>query len=230
MSTDALKIASNWTALHSLAPDRFDAYSRPHDKDKLDAIARYAWNIDVSKALQPKLHALEVTFRNQLHNALTALYGANWYDTPRLLQQAHINQVNDAKATLTGARKPHDPGRIVASLSFGFWTKLYGRNYDMTIGRTTVHSVFPHYSGTAHLQRSLIAPILRDIRLLRNRVAHFEHVAFDPDLPRYHQQMVSLITWMNPQMATLSDIGDNVLEVYGRTWRDYRSIAEALFG
>ncbi len=230
MSTDPLKISANWTALHSLAPDRFDAYSRPQDKDRLDSIARYAWNIDVSKALQPKLHAVEVTFRNQLHNALTVLHGANWYDTPRLLHQAQVSQVNDAKATLTSARKPHDPGRIVAGLSFGFWTKLYGRNYDMTIGRMTVHSVFPHYSGTAHLQRALIAPILRDIRLLRNRVAHFEHVVFDPDLPRYHQQMVSLITWMNPQMASISDIGDDLLSIYGRTWRDYRSIAETLFG
>ncbi len=145
MSIDPLKITAHWAAIHALAPDRFAAYRRPNDKDELDAIARYAWNIDVSKALHPKLHILEVTFRNQLHNALTSLYGQRWYDRPGLLRKASSDKVDVAKRDLTRSGKPHDPGRIVASLSFGFWTELYGPTYDPSIGRRTIIRVFPHY-------------------------------------------------------------------------------------
>jgi hypothetical protein len=230
MSTNPATITANWTALYTLAPDRFDAYRRPQDVDELDPISRYAWNIDVSKALHPKLHVLEIAFRNQLHNSLTALYGATWYDNPGLLRPRQRDEVSSSKDKLTSASKPHSPGRVIAGLSFGFWTALYSPRYDFSIGRRTVQSVFPHYSGSAHLERSLIAPMLNDIRKLRNRVSHFEHIAFDPQLPRYHREISDLIAWMNPQMADLSDIGDNLLLVYGKTWKAYRPVVEQLFG
>ena len=67
----------------------------------------------------------------------------------------------------------------------------------------------------------MIAPLLRDARLLRNRVSHFEHVAFDASLPRFHRLMADLIAWMHPQIAELSDIGDDFLLVYGKTWTDW---------
>ena len=70
MSTIFPNAATNWASLRALAPDRFDAYRRPGDADELDAIARYIWNIEVSKSLHHKLSVLEVTFRNQLNNAL----------------------------------------------------------------------------------------------------------------------------------------------------------------
>lgn len=222
-----LNIQANWPAVRTLAPERFDAYRKPGDQDELDAIARYAWNIDVSKALHPKLHILEVSFRNQLHNALTALYGSAWYDRPRLLRAGEAAKIAKAKDELTQKRRPHDPGRIVAALSFGFWTSLYGHRYETTIGRQTPRMVFPLFPGTP--ARAIAAMRLREMRFLRKRISHFEHVAFDPHLPRLHQEAGSLIGWMHPQMAELSDVGDDFLAVYGRTWKAYRPVIEMLF-
>lgn len=230
MATNPAKISTHWQAIRATAPDRFDAYKRHGDADELDALARYVWNIELSKALHPKLHVLEVTFRNQLHNALTALYGPRWFDLPTLLQPNSANKVLVAKQELTRAGKPHGPGQIVASLSFGFWTQLYGPVYDSNIGRRTVAHVFPHYKGPAHLQRSLIAPLLKNARLLRNRVSHFEHIAFDPKMPTVHQEISKLIEWMNPELAEISSVGDDLLSIYGKTWRAYRPTVEDLFG
>jgi hypothetical protein len=230
MSTDKNKVIANWAALHQLAPNRFDAYRRANDTDELDAIARYVWNMEVSKSLHTKLHIVEVTFRNQLNLALNLHYGASWYDNPSVLSPETRLIVGKVKDELTRLGRPLDPGRVVAGLSFGFWTELYGQRYETRIGIKTLRAVFPHYSGTLPLRRSLISGILKDIRLLRNRVAHLEPIIFDPDLPIRHEQMANLISWMNPQMAKLSDIKDNLREVYGGTWKPYRSAIEVTFG
>lgn len=223
-----LNIQTNWTAIRNLAPERFDAYKKPGDQDELDAVARYAWNMDVSKALHPKLHVLEVTFRNQLHNSLTGLYGENWYDRPGLLRPSEASKIFSAKSDLSRLRRPHAPGRIVAALSFGFWTSLFGQDYVTTIGRQTPRLIFPHFPG-GRPTRGIAARHLREMRFLRNRISHFEHVAFDPHLPNLHREIGDLIRWMHPQMAELSDVGDNFLSVYGKTWRAYRPVVETLF-
>ncbi|MFQ6540029.1 MULTISPECIES: hypothetical protein [Aphanothece] len=191
-------------------------------------MARYLWNIDVSRSLHPVLHVAEVTFRNQLHNALTGLHGATWYDTPHLLTGKALAKVAEAKSNLARDRKPLDPGRIVAALSFGFWTSLYDRQYQGQIVNRTLQAVFPHYLGRA-LTRTAIAPRLRDLRFLRNRISHFEPVAFNPQLPQRHADAMELISWMHPSMATLVRAIDHFPRIYGQSWVAYRPEVTALF-
>lgn len=222
--------ATNWARLRALAPDRFDAYRRPSDADELDAIARYIWNIEVSKSMHPKLSVLEVTFRNQLNNALASLYGPTWFDLPFPLSQAQRAEVAKAKQALTRMGRPHDPGRIVAELSFGFWTQLYGKSHEQGIVRPTIRTVFPNYTGPGPLRRSTVAAPLREARLLRNRVSHLEQIVFDVNLPNRHREICEVIRWMHAPMAELSDAVDDFMMVYGQTWRAYRPNAEALFG
>ncbi|MGV3616695.1 MAG: hypothetical protein ACO1SV_15315 [Fimbriimonas sp.] len=225
-----MKISANWAAFQALAPDRFDAFKRPGDADELAAISRYVWNMAVCSTLQPGFHAVEVAFRNQVHNALTTLHGPTWYDTPGLLTGSELVKVADAKRTLTGQGRPLDPGRVVAELHFGFWTRLYGAHHEQNIIRPTIHLVCPLYTGTQQLRRAVVATPLRNIRLLRNRVSHHEPVVFDPQLPTYHHQIIELVVWMNPQMADLTAIVDNFLAIYGKTWKGYLPIVETMFG
>lgn len=227
MSTPNAKILSTWASLESLAKDRFDAYRRSGDADELDAIARYVWAIDVAKSLHPKLHALDVTFRNQVHNAISRLHGVTWYDLPALMAPDDLRKVAAARQNLQLLRKIETPGRIVAELSFGFWTSLYGRHHEHDIVRPTIQAVFPLYSGAQRLQRGVIATRLRDARFLRNRISHFEHVAFDVRLPSVHAEACEMISWMNPEMALMSDIGDDFRKVYGQSWQAYRPLLQA---
>ncbi len=222
-------IQANWTAIHGLAPERFDAYLRTGDKDQLDAVARYAWNIAVCQELQSQLHLVEITFRNQLHNALTGLHAVTWFNNTQLLSPDEQKSVDRAKKQLQQLRRPYDPGRVVAELNFGFWTQLYGKSHENDIVRPTIHSVFPHYSGTTSLKRAAVSGPLREIRLVRNRISHHEHVVFDPNLPKVHSDMVKLLQWMHPQMAELAGIQDGFLSVYGKSWPEFRGIVETLF-
>ena len=133
----------NWTAIRTLAPDRFDAFQRPGDADELDAICRYSWNMAVCCSLQANLHILEVTFRNKVHNALSVIHTDRWFENPRLMTLSEQSAVIRAKQSLHRMKRPEDTGRIVAELNFGFWTGLFGKEHEHDIIRPTIRTVFP---------------------------------------------------------------------------------------
>lgn len=191
MDSNSSSILANWTAIRQLAPERFDSFRRAKDPNSLYAIARYTWNMEVSKELHSKLHVLEVSLRNQTNNSLIRHYGPNWIQDQALIRQKEQATVQTVKAQLSGKPLTHD--RIIAGLSFGFWTTLLGPKYDVTVGRKLLGEIFPHYVGTARLERTKITPLLQNIRKIRNRVSHFEAIAFDPFLPQHHSEMLTLI-------------------------------------
>jgi hypothetical protein len=122
------------------------------DTDELDAIARYLWNMALSRSIQTPLHVLEVTFRNQVHNALTVLRGRpDWYDDYTLMNAEEQKMVAGAKRQLTRLGRPHAPGRVVAELTFGFWTSLYGRHHDHDIIRLRSAWFFNTFRPECHL-------------------------------------------------------------------------------
>jgi hypothetical protein len=59
-----------------------------------------------------------------------------------------------------------------AKLTFGVWIALLRRPYEMTLWRPALHGAFPGYRGP----RSTLHEDLRNMGLLRNRIAHHEPV------------------------------------------------------
>ena len=72
------------------------------------------------------------------------------------------------------ARKEIVPSRIIASLTFRFWTAMWGGGYEMTLWRKALHRCFPHAPKPP--KRSAINSTLTPIRMLRNRIAHQEPI------------------------------------------------------
>jgi hypothetical protein len=110
----------------ALSPERLATYLVAAGNDHAAAIRLYVWNTRISAALYGPLQALEILIRNAFHRELAAVYGPAWYDNPRVpLTPTAAARVAGAKDTLR--RRPLDPGRIVAELSFGFWERLLSR-------------------------------------------------------------------------------------------------------
>lgn len=231
MQPGALNVSANWAAIRDLAPDRFDGFRRASDADELDAIARYLWNMALCRSIQTPLHVLEVTFRNRLHNALTTVRGRpDWYDDATLLNGQEQKMVASAKGQLNKVGRPHDPGRVVAELTFGFWTSLYGRHHDHDVIRPTLGAVFPHTPAGVALRRQTITPRLKEARTIRNRVSHHEPIYRSGDLVAAHARLCETIAWMSPQMATVVEVDDDFRKLFGGGWTAYRPLLEAVFG
>jgi hypothetical protein len=101
-----------------------------------------------------------------------------------------------AKDTLTKEGKPLDAGRVVAELSFGFWTGLTGPKYDV-LWRDHLVKFFP----SRPVQRTEVQTRLNSIRKLRNRIAHHEPILFSGRLQKYVNQIFDTISWMSPIMV-----------------------------
>ena len=174
----------------ALSRERLAKYRAWARGDEDRALALYALNVAASEAFYTSLHVLEITLRNAVHDKLTIAYGQHWFSHPDVITDRYQRQkVLDAAAKI-GAEVPD--GKVVAELTFGFWTALFGRANAPLWGEQ-LRSMF---SRGVPLRRKQIARRLNDIRNLRNRIAHHEPV-IQFDLQRIHSETRELIGWMS---------------------------------
>ena len=192
-----------------LHAERIDAYRQDGAAQAL-TLARYMLNMALSESLYPSLQFAEIALRNAVHRELTARCCTDaWYDSPGArLTSWQQDKVAEAKATLTRNRKPLTPGRIVAELTFGFWTGFFNNSHARTgIGAFLSRSAFPHAPATEQYLAKLDRR-WQDIRDLRNRVFHHERILHWRDLDARHQAILEIIAWMAPELHDLENALD----------------------
>jgi len=189
----------------ALSADRLTGYRRTGRSESAEHILqRYLWNIQLCEALYPVLNLLEVTLRNTLHSALWQHTGhEDWYATFPF-DQREAQSIQDAVNLLKRNRKPVAPGAVVAEMSFGFWCSLFDVRYEYgqrlwpwLAGKTLTHA--PRHER----QRKTLSRRLNRLRLLRNRVFHYELIWHWHDLTVQHAEAVEFLTWLNVDMATV---------------------------
>jgi len=179
----------------TLSHDRLTPYLASMGGDAERAIRLYEQNMTLSEALYGVLQGLEVALRNAVHDQLTAGTGTVswWKSIPLASEQQEL--IHYAEEALRRDGKPPDAGRIVAELSFGFWTSLFGVRYSR-IWRDHLVKAFPR----RRLQRAEVHTRLTLIRKLRNRVAHHEPILSRP-LQKSVNDIFDTLSWMSPVTA-----------------------------
>lgn len=180
----------------ALSAERLEPYRAGANWNLELAICLYEQNTLLSESLYGILQGLEVTLQNSIHFQLNAGYcRPDWYDVVRL-EPEQLASLAKAKAILNKEGKSLGAGRVVAELSFGFWTGLIGPKYN-ELWRNHLVKVFPRRP----LQRTEVQVRLNSIRRLRNRIAHHEPIVFSGRLNKYANQVFDTISWMSPTMA-----------------------------
>lgn len=196
----------------ALSTDRFSRYVSWAGGDKERALELYSLNVRTSEAMYVPLHALELALRNRIDGVLTGAHGARWFQDPAVVIEDHQrSKVRKAIKELTQDGKAVDPGRVVAALSFGFWTAFLGRRYHQLWG-TQLWRITPMPSG-ARRKRKDLAEVCTQIRYLRNRIAHHEPI-LHWDLPKHHDKIVSLTRQLSPALADWAATLDRFRQVH----------------
>jgi hypothetical protein len=201
----------------ALSDERLDAYG-PGRSDE-EKLAIYLWNMALCESLYPVLHALEVAFRNAVFSAGSAAFAGTatgdvpcWLDAdPPLLCPDERRAVASAKQRLRQRSRPLEPGRVVAELSFGFWTTLFDVRYEQNRvlwPRLLGHSLLDRGCPKSMRTRKALSPLLNKVRHLRNRVAHHEPVWHWRDLDAQHALALDLLGWFNPALRAAVEPGD----------------------
>jgi len=196
--------------------ERLAGYLRHTDcNNKSDALIAYSWNIELSQALYPALQVLEITLRNSLHRAITTAYKTSYWFDLSFLHPKEMAVVNQAKDSLKRDRKQIEVGRLVAELSFGFWTSLFDVRYEynQTLWPRLLKPVFQHMPKR-YRTRQYLSRELNRIRYLRNRIFHYESIWHWKDLSEQHESLINLVRWLSPLAANYVSVFDCFKDVY----------------
>lgn len=226
---DPLPPASPWSPFEAayrgcVSLDRLRAYDKSRDDSAwVPMIGRYLYNVALAGALYGVLHWAEITLRNRLTAVIGTAYPVgggrrfrrvpSWLDAdPPVLLPNERTRVDQALAHL--ARKhprgsgrrgaPLTEGRLVAELSFGFWTHLLDGSYEnWRIGQrlwpALLEPVFPHCPPAARHRRHVHARF-QEIKEIRNRTFHHERISHLVTLPLY-DRFLEAVWWMDPVIA-----------------------------
>jgi hypothetical protein len=136
-----------------------------------------------------------------MHEKLTAWsmdkYGhPGWYlDHGRVLNEKTTNDIDAAKHHLVANGRPETPGRVVAELPLGFWRFLLSGHYERSLWLPCLRGAFPGIEGRG--MRRDVHDAMRDLHLLRNRIAHHEPIHNRP-LRMLHEQALTVAGWVCP--------------------------------
>jgi hypothetical protein len=228
----------------ALSRQRLQGYRLAADRDEVDGLARYLWNLALASALQPVLHVLEVTFRNEIHRAAVRLMEGrsyaydripSWLDAkPTMLLEHEARKVESAKEQLGTDPRSQTEGHLVAKLDFGFWVSLCRDPYGDWRGAGP--RLWPRALGLAFRSRpanvatrSQVFHRFDRIRQYRNRVAHHEPV-WDRDFVGNHDFIVESLGWMSPKLAHAVRVMSPALLTYNAGPEAFRSSAGLLLG
>ena len=154
------------------------------------------------------LQVLEVALRNAVHTGLAGRFGADWHDQlDGTLAVGCLGRISEAKRKVQLQRATVTPGRVIASLPFGFWVSLLGpggrradglgANYEMALWRPCLRRAFRHCES---LSRKRAHAELDDLRNLRNRITHHEPI-FRRDLAADYNRIPGVVGWISPDVA-----------------------------
>lgn len=194
----------DWNDLEKhFSPARLGRYRAMRSGDAKQAAADYSHNILLAEAMVPMLNILEIALRNGIHTRLSQLYGrADWWEAwlgdPVFSWQN--KEVGNAKAKLTRRREAQTPDKVLAELTFGFWSSLFNTQFQ-TILWKELRLVFSRCPKPER-QRHHISAALNHIRDLRNRVFHHEPLLWlTPTLIEQHAIGITVVHWIDPQLG-----------------------------
>ena len=153
-----------------LSRERLAAYFVMAKKVPERAIRLYERNTELSEALYGVVQGLEVTLRNAVHNTLCTAHGEDWYEKIGLLE-SECAALTEAKKKIVDRIEQITPGRVVAELNFGFWVRLFSSEYHRTLWGPSFRKIIP-----MKLDRRAVYDRLKDIKTLRNRIAHHNRI------------------------------------------------------
>jgi hypothetical protein len=183
------------TFADALSTDRFGTYLDWTGQNQTLAERLYTFNVQLSAALYGPLHMLEVALRNKVDAHLALVYGQGWMHNPAVLSTGYQQGcVLQAQQTLQQAGKAATRPQMVAELNFGFWSSTFGRQ-----SHHLWQALRPIFQANG-VQRGNVAHQLRENRVLRNRVAHYEPI-LGLSLAQRYADITTMIGWLSPSAA-----------------------------
>lgn len=214
------------TLEYYISQPRLKRYLTATNNSKTNALKLYQKNLRVSQAFYPILNLFEIFLRNVIDYQISSHFAnPNWIITekngfmndPSLSSSKYFLKysVAGAEKTIAGnkGKIPVTSGKVIAELSFGFWTSLFQKYHYKLIGGVVIHC-FP--KKPLKVNREIISKKLNNIRLFRNRIYHNEPICFNGNDIDFcnakivRQDIYDLLEWIDVDLAKYTATFDNI--------------------
>ena len=183
---------------HILSEPRFATYLKQCENEKQRALQLYQWNMEISSAFIIPLHLLEISIRNTAVEAIEHVHGANWpWNNGFIRGLPNPKKGYSAQRDLKRvAKEQPTTGKVVAELKFIFWEKMFTKSHDKKLWNLHIKELFPFAPSAFSAQnlRSEAHIKIRQVRSLRNRIAHHEPI-FSRRLETDYEAIHTLVSW-----------------------------------
>lgn len=176
-----------------LSTERFAPYLSHCGGNRQAALELYDWNASLSCSLFKDITHFEISLRNAYNQAFENKWqGPNHWlldkNSPvrkEIIRKARVqkkkkdsdinfeNRKNIRLAINRAGGRTAAPGKILAELSFGFWSSLTASNREQFLWTPYLRFAYP--KGT---DRKTVDVKLELIRQVRNRIAHIEPIYY----------------------------------------------------
>lgn len=182
-----------------LSNRRLGTYYNLFSANKQKAVEYYRLNLQISESLYPLLCNLEIILRKSIHNSFAIHYkSADWFS--QFKQPELFDQVIVAKRKILAGHHPMTPDKVVAELTFGFWTSLFNKQYAKDFWKPLMYA-FPLLDKPLK-RRDKISYKLNHVRKFRNRIFHYEPICNDlTALATNHSNILEILNWINADIV-----------------------------
>ena len=168
--------------LHTaISSPRFNRYLTSCGNNKRRAEKLYRANLRLSQKMYSVIGIFEVVFRNSIDRHFIPIKGGLWLEDAVAIG-GHLDAVgcedsfHSVQEAIHKLGKEYTHDRLIAKLTFGFWTYQFSKK-EFAASGSTLLDVFPNRPfGTK--QKDIFQDLIR-INDIRNRIAHYEPICFD---------------------------------------------------
>lgn len=163
----------------------------------------YNQNLKKAKSLYIPLSILEVSLRNSINNLFEKLFGAGWIiNETSFLKHKEVQKITQAKTKLINNKENITKDKLVAELTFGFWTAMFQSVYNEKMRTNNLKQIFPNLPPKVKeiIDRKKISSKLNHIRSFRNRVFHHENIIKDEYL-NIEEEIFEILNYFDEELS-----------------------------
>jgi hypothetical protein len=205
---------------NAIATARFSRYVTACNGHRQKGLELYRANIILSQRMYAVIGIFEVILRNSIDIHFTADMGPEWLANAvqpngYLDIEGCENSFHSVQDALQSLAENYNEGRLVAKLSFGFWTYQFAPK-EFAASGSSLLQIFPNRPFKTR-QKDIFQNLTK-INQFRNRIAHYEPICFDKHIiscgsvARRHSLIKEIITWLGYDPDKMLEGVDDVVQ------------------
>lgn len=165
----------------------------------------YKQNINQSEQYYILLSVFEISLRNSIDNYFGIKISNNWLES-EILHSDTKQRIRESKSKISQRKEYLSHDKIIAELSFGFWTSLFRKSYANLFRINDIKNIFPNipHKNKKLINRQILDNKLNKIRKFRNRVFHYERIINKSEYLTMKDNICTLLIYFDDEIYSFA--------------------------